>query len=47
MAKYQFSYWGSLILAAALESAGQFLYSEDLQDAQRIEDTLTIYNPFK
>jgi len=47
MEKYQFSYWDSLILAAALESACQFLYSEDLQDGQRIENILTIHNPFK
>ncbi len=47
MTKYQFSYWDSLILAAALESDCPLLYSEDLQDGQRIEDTLTIHNPFK
>jgi len=47
MTKYQFSYWDSLILAAALESACPFLYSEDLQNGQQIEDTLTIHNPFE
>ena len=47
MTKYQFAYWDSLILAAALESACPFLYSEDLQDGQRIEGVLTICNPFK
>jgi len=47
MVKYQFSYWDSLILAAALESGCEFLYSEDLQDGQRIENGLTIHNPFK
>lgn len=47
MTKYTFAYWDSLILAAALESACPFLYSEDLQDGQRIEDAFTIRNPFK
>ena len=42
MTKYQFAYWDSLILAAALESACPFLYTEDLQDGQRIEDALII-----
>jgi predicted nucleic acid-binding protein len=46
MVKYQFSYWDSLILAAALESGCIWLYSEDLQDGQQIENTLTIRNPF-
>ncbi len=46
MTTYQFSYWDSLILAAALESACTWLYSEDLQDGQQIENTLTIHNPF-
>ncbi len=47
MARYQLSYWDSLILAAALESACPVLYSEDLQDGQRIEDAVTVCNPFK
>jgi len=46
MTRYQFSYWDSLIIAAALESQCPWLYSEDLQDGQHIEKTLTIYNPF-
>ena len=45
--KYHFSYWDSLILASALESTCSIVYSEDLQDGQRIEDRLTIMNPFK
>lgn len=46
MTKYQFSYWDSLILAAALENDCTLVYSEDLQDGQRIEDQLVIVNPF-
>lgn len=46
MTRYQFSYWDSLIIAAALESQCPWLYTEDLQDGQQIEKKLTIYNPF-
>jgi predicted nucleic acid-binding protein len=46
MTRYQFSYWDSLILAAALESQCPWLYTEDLQDGQQIEKMLTVYNPF-
>lgn len=46
MTKYQFSWWDSLILAAALESSCSVVYSEDLQAGQVIEDRLTIVNPF-
>ena len=46
MTKYQFSYWDSLILSAALENDCPVLYSEDLQHQQRIEDKLIIHNPF-
>ena len=44
--RYQYSYFDSLILASALEAGCQILYSEDLQDGQRIENQLTIVNPF-
>ncbi len=44
--RYHFSYWDSLIIAAALESGCPTLYSEDLQHKQIIENTLTILNPF-
>ncbi|MGX9726025.1 MAG: PIN domain-containing protein [Candidatus Electronema sp. VV] len=47
MEKYHFSYWDSLILAAALESSCAVVYSEDLQAGQQIEGRLTIVNPFK
>ncbi len=46
MMNYQFSYWDSLIIAAAMENGCAWLYSEDMQDGQRIDHALTIYNPF-
>ena len=45
-ARYQFSFYDSLIVAAALESGCHTLYSEDLQHGQRIEK-LTITDPFR
>lgn len=45
-ARYGFSFYDSLIIAAALESGCTCLYSEDLQHGQQIEG-LTIENPFK
>lgn len=45
--KYQYSFYDSLIIAAALSSDCRTLYSEDLQDGQKIEKKLTIVNPFK
>ncbi|CAN5238534.1 PIN domain-containing protein [soil metagenome] len=44
--KYSFSFYDSLIVASALESKSIILFSEDLQDGQLIEQTLTIKNPF-
>lgn len=43
--RYGFSFYDSLIVAAALESGCTRLYTEDLQHGQRI-DGLTIENPF-
>jgi len=43
--KYHFSWYDSLIVAAALEAECNLLYSEDLQHGQKIED-LQIENPF-
>lgn len=40
-----FSYWDSLIVAAALESGCSELWSEDLQAGRVIEGRLTIVNP--
>jgi len=45
--RYQFPYWDSLIVGAALEADCAVLYSEDLQHQQVIEHTLHIMNPFK
>ncbi len=44
-ARYGFSFYDSLIVAAALDSNCQTLYSEDLQHGQRIEG-VTIANLF-
>ena len=44
--RYRFSYYDTLIVAAALDAGCATLYSEDLQDGQRIEG-LTIVNPFR
>ena len=41
-----FSFWDSLIIAAALESHCTTLYTEDLQHGQVIDGRLTIVNPF-
>ncbi len=43
---YQISHWDSLIVAAALATGCDTLYSEDLQDGQVFEGRLTIMNPF-
>ena len=43
--RYQFSFYDSLIIAAALEAGCSTLYSEDLQHGQRIEQ-LTVIDPF-
>jgi predicted nucleic acid-binding protein len=44
--RYAFSFFDSLIVAAALEGGCTVLYSEDMQDGQIIEGKLTIKNPF-
>ena len=44
--KYRFSFYDSLIIASALESGCEKLFSEDLQHNQVINNTLTIINPF-
>lgn len=46
-ARYGFSHYDSLIIAAALKSGCMTLYSEDLQHGQVIDRRLTIVNPFK
>jgi len=44
--RYRYSFYDSLIIAAALEIGCRNLYSEDLHHGQKIEQ-LTIRNPFK
>lgn len=45
--RYGFAVYDAMIVAAALTAGCTTLYSEDLQDGQRIDDILTIRNPFK
>ncbi len=45
-AKYQLSFWDSLILEAARRSGATTLYSEDLSNGQQVGE-ITIVNPFK
>lgn len=44
--KYKYSYYDSLILAAALSTGCETLATEDMQYGQVIEGVLTIRNPF-
>ena len=44
--RYRFSYWDSLIVAAALASGSETLYTEDMQTGLVIEDRLRIIDPF-
>ncbi len=45
--QYQYSYWDSSVIAAALLNNCHTLYSEDLQHDQLIENSLRIINPFR
>jgi len=45
--KYQYSFYDSLIISAALSCNCKTLYSEDMQNGQVIDNRLTIVNPFK
>lgn len=45
--KYGFSYYDSLIVSTAVQNDCTILYTEDMQHLQRIDDKLTIINPFK
>lgn len=44
--EYNISYYDSLIVSSAINSACDILYSEDMQHNQQIEN-LTIINPFE
>ncbi len=43
----RFSFWDSLIVAAALEAGCSTLYSEDMQHGQVIDGRLTLIDPFR
>ncbi|MBE9030972.1 PIN domain-containing protein [filamentous cyanobacterium LEGE 11480] len=43
---YLFSFWDSLVVAAALETGADVLISEDMQQGLVVEGVLTIHNPF-
>ncbi len=45
-AKYNYSYWDSLIISTALLSECSIIYSEDMQHNQLIENKVRIINPF-
>ena len=45
--RYRFSLYDSMLVAAALIAGAKIIYSEDLQDGQVIDKTLTIRNPFR
>lgn len=44
--KYDFSFWDSMMIAAALINHCNIIYTEDLTHQQIIEDKLQIINPF-
>jgi len=44
--RYGFSYYDSLILASALEGDCNVIFTEDMNDSQVINNSLTIINPF-
>jgi predicted nucleic acid-binding protein len=44
--KYNFSFWDSMMIAAALDNNCSIIYSEDFNHDQLIENRLRIINPF-
>jgi len=44
--EYKFSFYDSLIVAAAIECNCSFLYTEDMHNGLIIDGSLTIINPF-
>ncbi|MCL1806569.1 MAG: PIN domain-containing protein [Oscillospiraceae bacterium] len=44
--QYHYSYYDSLILASALESGCQTVFTEDMRDGQTIDNRLELVNPF-
>ena len=45
--RYSFSFWDSLIVASALQSGAQILYTEDMQHGFVVDGRLRIVNPFR
>lgn len=45
--RHGFSIYDALILSAALAAGAETLYTEDLQDCQRLGDRLTVVDPFR
>lgn len=46
-AQYSLSFGDSLVVASAIESGCNVLYTEDMQDGLIVEGQLTIVNPFR
>jgi len=44
--QHSFSFWDSVVAASALDCDADFLISEDMQDGFKLENELTIVNPF-
>lgn len=44
--QYGYTFWDSLVITAAQNASAEILYSEDMQDGQKLDD-LKIINPFK
>jgi predicted nucleic acid-binding protein len=44
--KYNFSFWDSMMIAAALDNHCSIIYTEDMSHNQLIENRLRIINPF-
>ncbi|MEW6076905.1 MAG: hypothetical protein AB1724_03750 [Thermodesulfobacteriota bacterium] len=45
--QFNFSFWDSLVAAAALECEAEFLVSEDMQHGLQLSAKLSIINPFQ
>jgi predicted nucleic acid-binding protein len=46
-AQYALAWYDALIVSAALAAGCKTLFSEDMQDGLRIENSLTVRNPFR
>ncbi len=44
--RYSFSFWDSLVVAAALQTGCGLLYTEDMQHGLLVDDRLKVVNPF-